>query len=94
MLFVHLTTPEGGIVSQVDSPPQAGAIPTTQWTLNEIVVDPYQLSIPDSTSPGEYQIRIGFYNPNTNARLPILEAGRGEQDNLGALILRTIQIIP
>jgi serine/threonine-protein kinase len=93
-LFVHLTTLEGGIVSQVDSPPQDGSIPTTQWGLNEIVVDPYQLSIPDSTAPGEYQIRIGFYNPDSNARLPILEAGRGEQDNLGALILRTIQIIP
>lgn len=93
-LFLHLTTPQGGIVSQVDSPPQGGAAPTTNWSVNDIVVDPYQLLVPESTAPGEYQIRIGFYNSESNARLPIVESGRGEQDNLGALILRTIQIIP
>ncbi len=92
-LFVHLTTPQGGIVSQIESPPQAGVRPTKSWAVGDIIVDPYQLPIPGSTASGEYQIRIGFDNPASGARLPILEAGRGQQDNLGALILRSIQIV-
>lgn len=92
-LFIHLTTPQGGIVSQLDGPPQGGAKPTGAWAVGDVIVDPYQLSIPVSTAPGEYQIRIGFDNPATGARLPISEAGRGQQDNLGALILRSIEVV-
>jgi len=92
--FIHLTTPQGGVVSQIEGPPLGGTRPTTDWAVGEIIVDPYQLPIPASTPPGEYQLRIGFDNPATSARLPILEAGRGQQDNLGALILRSIEVIP
>ena len=92
-LFIHLTTPEGGIVSEIDTQPQGGPRFTTNWQIGEIIVDPYQLPIPPSTPAGNYQIRVGFYNPATNTRVPILEPGRGEQDNLGGLIIRTIQVI-
>jgi len=67
---------------------------TSQWPVDETVVIPVQLIIPATTAPGDYQIRIGLYNPNTQSRLPIIEPGRGQQDNLGALILRSIQVIP
>jgi serine/threonine-protein kinase len=93
-LFIHLTTMQGGIVSEIDVPPQGGTKPTNSWQKGEIIIDPYQLPLPATVTPGEYQIRVGFYNPNTNARLPITNPGRAEQDNLGALILRTIQVVP
>jgi serine/threonine-protein kinase len=92
-LFLYLTTPQGGIVSKIETPPQASQL-TTNWRVGELVVDPYQLPIPATAAPGDYQIRIGFYNPTTNVRLPILEPGRAEPDNLGALILRTVQVLP
>jgi hypothetical protein len=90
--FVYLTTPQGGIVSQIDAPPQ-GLDPTSQWAVGNVVFNHYQLSVPLTAAPGEYQVRIGFYDPDTKARLPVLEPGRGEQDNLGALILRSIQVV-
>jgi serine/threonine-protein kinase len=93
-LFIHLTTPQGGIVNQVDTQPQAGVRPTSNWGTGDSIVDPYQVPIPPTTAPGDYQIRIGFYNLDSKARLPIFEPGRAEPDNLGALILRTIQIVP
>ncbi len=93
-LFIHLTTPQGGIVTQLDAPPQGGIKPTSQWNVGELIVDPYQLVIPPTTAPGDYQIRIGFYAPDTRARLPVFEPGRAQQDNLGALILRSIQVVP
>ncbi len=91
-LFIHLTTPQGGIVSEIDQSPQIG--PTAGWPAGGLVVDPYQLVIPPTTVTGDYQIRIGFYDPQSNTRLPVTEPGRAEQDNLGALILRTVQVIP
>jgi hypothetical protein len=90
--FVYLTTPQGGIVSQIDAAPQ-GIGPTSSWPLNDVVFNHYQLPIPLTAAPGDYQIRIGFYKPDTKTRLSIFEAGRGEQDNLGALILRSIQVV-
>jgi serine/threonine-protein kinase len=92
-LFIHLTNLQGGIVSQIDIQPQGGPHLTTNWRVGELIVDPYQLLIPPTTVTGDYQLRIGFYDPGSNTRLPISEPGRAEQDNLGALILRTIQII-
>jgi hypothetical protein len=92
-VFIHLTTPQGGIVSQIDTPPQGGG-PSSSWSVGEMIIDQYQLPIPVTAVPGDYQIRIGFYNPNTKVPLPILEPGRGEPDNLGALILRSIQVVP
>ena len=89
-LFIRITTPEGGIVSEIDTQPQSH---TNNWRVGEIVVDPYQLPIPDTAAAGDYQIRIGFYDPVTRARLPVADTGRAEQDNLGALILRNIQVI-
>lgn len=90
-MFIHLTTPEGGIVQEIEAEPQGG--PTSNWRVGEVIVDSYQLPIPPTTINGNYQIRFGFYNPATNIRLPVLEAGRAVQDNFGALILRTIQIV-
>jgi len=90
--FVYLTTPQGGIVSQIDAPPQDIG-PTGAWPVGSVAPNHYQLPIPVTAAPGEYQIRVGFYKPDSKARLPILEPGRGEQDNLGALILRGIQVV-
>jgi serine/threonine-protein kinase len=91
-LFIYLTTPQGGIVSEIDTQPLGSPL-TSSWQVGQIVADPYQLSIPPTTVTGDYQIRIGFYNPVTNTRLAVAEPGRAEQDNLGALILRTVQVV-
>ena len=92
-LSIQLTTPEGGIVSEIDTQPQGGPRLTSNWQIGELIVDPYQLSIPATTPAGNYQIRVGFYNPTTNARIPITEQGRAEQDDLGGLNIRTVQVI-
>ncbi|MCB0191551.1 MAG: PASTA domain-containing protein, partial [Anaerolineae bacterium] len=92
-LFIRLTTPEGGIVSEIESPPQNGSALTSDWQVGQTIIDPYQLPIPQTTVAGDYEIRVGFFNPATNTRLPITEAGRAEADDLGSLVLRTIQVV-
>lgn len=92
-LFIHLTTPQGGIVSEIDTRPQNGSALTSNWQVGQVVIDPYQLPIPDTTAAGDYEIRVGFYNPSNNTRLPISDPGRAEADDLGSLVLRTVQVV-
>jgi serine/threonine-protein kinase len=92
--YVHLTTPEGGIVSQVDAQPQGGAKPTSTWRIGETIVDTAQLPIPPTTAAGDYELRVGMYATGTNDRLKVVDPGRSELDNFGSLIVRTIQIVP
>lgn len=84
-LYIYLTTPQGGIVSEASSS-------TSGWPIGEIKVDPQQLPIPTTTAPGDYQIQITFYNTNAD-RLTISDVGRGSMDNVGALILHTVQVV-
>jgi serine/threonine protein kinase len=93
-LFIYLTTPQGGIVSQIEDKPQPNAPPITAWAVGELQVARFQLLIPPTAIAGDYQLRVGLKDPNTGVRLPIFEPGRAEPDNLGALILRSIQVIP
>ncbi|MDM8520979.1 protein kinase [Anaerolineales bacterium HSG6] len=85
-LFVTLTTVHGGIVSEFSKPVET-------WNNDDIIVEAYQIPIPDTTASGDYQIRVTFFN-STGERLEILDVGRGQKDDIGDLILRPIQIIP
>jgi hypothetical protein len=85
-LYITLTTPHGGIVNEISKP-------IADWHIEDLIVDAHDLSIPVTAAPGAYQIRVTFFNSN-GERLPILDIGRGQQDNIGSLILRSIEIVP
>jgi len=84
-LSLTLITLQGGIVSEIERPVQG-------WNVGEITVDAQELAIPVTAVPGEYQIRATFYD-STGSRLPLADAGRGKQDNVGALILRSVDVV-
>jgi serine/threonine-protein kinase len=86
ILYIHLTTQHGGIVSEIKQS-------TQDWQMGNVIVDSQELPIPTTATPGEYQIRVTFYNSQAN-RLAIADVGRGESDNVGGLILRSIQLVP
>lgn len=70
-VFVHLLNQAGQVVSQADSPPQAGAAPTTTWLPGEILTDSYTLSLPADLPAGPYRLITGLYNPASGERLPV-----------------------
>jgi len=87
-VFVHLIgeiNPATGtpLWSQDDQYPQDGRISTIHWTSDEIYRDVYTLPL-GSVTTGTYEIHIGFYNPETNTRLPV-----GDSDSY---LLTTITI--
>lgn len=66
-VFTHLLDAQNQVVGQDDQVPLHGNAPTSTWRKGEVLVDQYDIRVPASAS---YQIEIGFYDPQTNKRLP------------------------
>ncbi|MBN1992656.1 MAG: hypothetical protein JW953_08105 [Anaerolineae bacterium] len=71
VVFNHLLDAQGNIQAQQDHPPQQGRYPTSWWDVNEIVIDPYALALPQNLPPGPYTLRVGLYQPETGRRLEL-----------------------
>lgn len=82
-VFVHVLDETGLVVAQADAPPLAGGYPTSLWDAGETIFDPRTVSLAGLPS-GRYGLRLGWYDPQTGARLPV--DGRAD----GALDVTTV----
>lgn len=69
-VFAHLLAPDGRLLAQHDSPPAAGARPTNEWLAGEYVIDAHELVWREAGYVGPARLAVGFYDPQTGARLP------------------------
>jgi 4-amino-4-deoxy-L-arabinose transferase-like glycosyltransferase len=90
-IFTHLWDAAGVPVAQLDSQPQSGTRPTSQWQPGDIVLDHYALLIPTDLAPGDYTLNIGMYDLATLTRLTLTG---GDEPALDHLQLGTVQIAP
>jgi hypothetical protein len=67
-VFTHLLDAQNQVVGQDDQVPLHGNAPTSTWRKGEVLIDQYDIRVPAGAS---YQIEIGFYDPQTNMRLPV-----------------------
>jgi len=72
-VFVHVVDASDQIVAQHDGIPQGG-YSLDRWLPGEVVVDDIALALPPELTPGNYRIRIGFYQPESGTRLPVVES--------------------
>ena len=87
LVFVHLIDAASGeIVSQVDRVPVDDLRPTAGWRTDEVLSDQIDLPLPSDLSPGDYQINVGVYNPDSGERLPLTVEGRRLQHDQLPLI--------
>jgi hypothetical protein len=64
-VFVHLIRPaDGAIVAQQDAMPRGWSYPTSLWSRQEVFVDRVLLDA-SGVEPGEYQVALGVYRPET-----------------------------
>ncbi|MEM7347643.1 MAG: hypothetical protein AAF485_25700, partial [Chloroflexota bacterium] len=68
-IFIHLVDREGQALAQTDGQPVYWVRPTSTWEVDETIVDRHALWIPESINPGQYQIFVGLYQPETGQRL-------------------------
>lgn len=63
-IFVHF---EGmNSVFFQDHDPLAGQYPTSNWKSGEIIKEKYRVRVPENVMPGQYQVKIGLWNPRGN----------------------------
>jgi hypothetical protein len=84
--FVHLRNQAGDIVAQQDGPTGGGLLPTSLWSVGELIADPITLTLPPHLAAGRYQLVVGLYRLDTGERLAAL----GSPDN--SLILTEIEL--
>jgi hypothetical protein len=92
-VFTHLQGLDGELIAQKDSPPVRGAHPTDSWVPGTLVEDPYEIGVPPDTTPGEYALSTGMYDPATLERLPALGADRERFMN-DRVVLTTVRVQP
>jgi hypothetical protein len=77
-VFVHVVDANGKMIGQWDQMPMGGAAPTTQWTVNQLVVDDYQVPVDftlhNANQAGEpYRVLVGLYDAQSATRLEVIE---------------------
>jgi hypothetical protein len=79
-VFVHLIGPphpDTPLWDQDDHFPLYGATSTQTWDIGALLRDPYHLLADPALTlvSADYTVEVGFYDPTTNARLPVSAAG-------------------
>jgi len=68
-VFVHLLDSQGKQVAQADGPPLAGDWPTSAWVAGQPFADSRRFDLSAPLPSGVYNLRLGFYDPASGARL-------------------------
>ncbi len=73
-VFLHLRNSAGTIVAQDDHAPCSNSLNEADWRPGDVVVEPYQLTIPADAPPGTYRVVLGLYDADSGRRLPVRTA--------------------
>jgi hypothetical protein len=69
-VFLQLLDEQGELISGWDRQPFDGRYPTDRWSPGEIIVDTFQLPLPEAgLAPGMYRLITGLYDGETGRRL-------------------------
>jgi hypothetical protein len=87
-VFIHLRNHEGVTIAQQDGLSLDGAYPTSRWQPEEMMTDPFILTLPANLPAGRYTLWAGLYDLDTLERLPVANDTSGEN----AVLLGEINI--
>ncbi|MEM4723562.1 MAG: glycosyltransferase family 39 protein [Candidatus Hadarchaeum sp.] len=97
-VFVHLVgqaynpATQGPVWGGHDSQPLDGGYPTSQWFINEIIMDRHTLTLDAQAPAGDYELEVGMYLLETMKRLAVLDSqGRAVDDRIVLGYIRVVQ---
>ncbi|MEM7536875.1 MAG: glycosyltransferase family 39 protein [Chloroflexota bacterium] len=80
-IFLHATDDVGILQAQRDTYPAKGSLVTSEWPLDQMIVDQHRLDIPTTAhAPARLRFDIGLYTFETGQRLPIRVKATPESD--------------
>ncbi|PIE79779.1 MAG: hypothetical protein CSA11_10740 [Chloroflexi bacterium] len=80
-VFVHTLHPDGSCCAwQQDTMPRQNTYPTSRWLPDEVIIDSYQITLPDEAEPGEYLLEVGLYIAENGTRLQVQESNGKTND--------------
>jgi hypothetical protein len=91
-VFTQLIGPDGQVWGQQDNQPQGGRYPTTAWTVDDRVVDRYDLATVEDAPAGTYRLLVGLYDLSTGERLAAIDEN-GQRFPDDAIYLSSIEIV-
>jgi hypothetical protein len=71
-IFAHLGQVGQTPIAQADGGPWLNALPLSVWQPGDLVQEQRLIDLPQTAAPGDYLIRVGFYNWVTAERYPLL----------------------
>jgi len=77
-VFVHVLDASGTQVGQADGPPLNGDWPTSAWVPGVAFADVRQVAEAAKLAPGRYTLRLGWYEPESGARVAAFRADGAE----------------
>jgi hypothetical protein len=80
-VFVHLRGAGDAVIAQADQLPCDFSLNEADWRPGDVVLEEYALPIPYETEPGTYRVILGLYQPDINARLPVLSSALAHTDD-------------
>lgn len=89
-IFLHLVDAQENLIAQMDSPPQGGSYPTSDWQAGELIPDLLELVIARDLPTGTYRVELGMYGPNLS-RLKITDSNGkpiGDHMLLDSIVVR------
>lgn len=75
--FVHLVDASGQIIQQQDRAPLGGYAPTSSWESDRQVSDYLYFPLNPETATAELYLRVGWVDPNSGDRLPVIDSAGG-----------------
>jgi hypothetical protein len=76
-MFVHVQRGDFELIAQRDAVPGNGLFPVEKWAPGELVRDQFALLLPHELPDGEYEIRVGIYDAETQMRYGLVGPGAG-----------------
>ncbi len=95
MIFVHVEDVDGRVDRlNVDHAPMRGARPTSKWNAGEMVRDEFEIPIPPQMNVRGLNILMGFWDPKTDARLPLVNKDVIPNDGNNRIMAARFQVNP
>ena len=90
-VFCHIMSEDRELAAQRDGFPLNGVRQTPSWRAGERIEDSYGIQLPEDLPPGEYQLSLGMYDPESMERLPVYD-GTGKPVPHRCVVLGSVRV--